>query len=202
MKHRKFVLAAGVLLFSVVLAVQFAFAQRGALVTPANAAELAAQAQTIVRGHVLSAHVEPHPELSSLSTIVVTLKVEETLKGAPGRTYTFRQYIWDIRDRMDAAGYRKGQEYLLMMNAPNRYGLTSPAGMELGRFRVLRDNAGNIKVLNGYANYGLFRGMQTEATRNSVQLSSSVRALSQKHTRGAVSLDDLRTVIKQFGGAQ
>ena len=87
-----------------------AFAQRGALTVPRNLDQLTDRAADIVRGTVLSAHVEKHPELTNLDTVVVTLRVSETLKGQAIGTYTFRQYIWDVRDRYDNAGYRKGQD--------------------------------------------------------------------------------------------
>lgn len=89
-----------------------------------------------------------------------------------------------------------------MMIAPNRYGLASPAGVEQGRFRILRDSSGNVMALNGYDNLGLFRGLETQAQKKGIQLSTNTRTLSQNHTHGPVSLDELRTVIKQFGGGQ
>jgi len=88
-------------------------AQRGAITLPQNLNELVDEAAVIVRGQVLSARVEPHPDLKGLFTVVATLRVDETLKGNPGPIFTFRQFIWDVRDRYDAAGYRKGQHLLL-----------------------------------------------------------------------------------------
>jgi hypothetical protein len=85
-----------------------AFAQRGALTVPRNLIEMSERAADIVRGTVVSARVEKHPELTNLDTVVVTLRVREALKGGAQGSFTFRQYIWDIRDRWDAAGYRKG----------------------------------------------------------------------------------------------
>ena len=120
------------------LAAAPALAQRGALTLPRNLSQLVEGSADIVRGTVMSARVEKHPQLPHLDTIVVTLRVDETIKGAPAKTYTFRQYIWDIRDREDRAGYFKGQSYLLLMNAPSRFGLTSPVGMDQGRFRLKR----------------------------------------------------------------
>ena len=105
--------------------------------------------QDIIRGTVTDARVEKHPELDNLHTIVITLRVRETLKGAARETYTFRQYIWDLRDRSDVAGYRKGQELLLLMNGSSRYGLTSPVGLEQGRFRIQRDRSGREVAMNG-----------------------------------------------------
>src|SRR4029450_1978616 len=103
-----------------------AFAQHGAITVPRNLEQLTDRAADIVRGTVISAHVEKHPEFTNLDTVVVTLRVRETLKGNARGTFQFRQHIWDIRDRWDAAGYRKGQDVLLLMIAPSRYGLSSP----------------------------------------------------------------------------
>jgi hypothetical protein len=100
--------------------------QRGAMVLPQNLAELVDESATIVRGHIVSAQVEPHPELTNLTTVVVTVQVEATLKGEAGQTFSFRQYVWDIRDKQNAAGYRKGQHVLLLLIQASEYGLSSP----------------------------------------------------------------------------
>ena len=103
MRYCRFLL---VLLFTFSALLPAAFAQRGARVSPQNLAELSRQSAVIVRGHVLSAVVERHPQFTNLNTIVVTMKVDAALKGAPGRTYTFRQFIWDPRDARDGRGGR------------------------------------------------------------------------------------------------
>ena len=123
-----------------------AFAQRGAMTVPRNLDQLTDRASDIVRGTVVSARVEKHPELTNLDTVVVTLRVRDTLKGHAAGTYTFRQYIWDVRDRYDAAGYRKGQDLLLLMIAPSDYGLSSPAGMNQGRFQHRTQTAPGAKL--------------------------------------------------------
>lgn len=134
-------------------------AQRGAITKPLNLEQMAQRAESIVRATVTSARVERHPEFRNLWTVVVTLRVQQTLKGDHEETLTFRQFIWDIRDRHDAAGYRKGQDLVLLLGSTSRYGLTSPVGMEQGRFRVVRGPAGQKLVVNGHGNAGLFRGM-------------------------------------------
>ncbi len=105
-------------------------AQRGALTLPQNLGEMADEAATIVRGRVASVRVEPHPDFPNLKTVVVTLRVDEVLKGQVGETFTFRQFIWDIRDRSNAAGYGKAQHLLLLITRPSPYGLSSPVGLE------------------------------------------------------------------------
>ena len=171
-------------------------AQRGALTLPRSLDQLVDQAATIIRGHVVSARVERHPTLTNLHTIVVTLRVQQTFKGQAGQTFTFRQYIWDVRDRFDAAGYRKGQHLLLLMNPPTRYGLSSPAGLGQGRFRILVDRQGREYALNGHANAGLFRQMSQRLEKSGRTLQPSLAQLADQHRSGPVQLDDLQNFIR------
>ena len=175
-------------------------AQRGALTLPRSLDQLVDQAATIIRGHVVSARVERHPTLTNLHTIVVTLRVHQTFKGQAGQTFTFRQYIWDVRDRYDAAGYRKGQHLLLLMNPPTRYGLSSPAGLGQGRFRILVDRQGREYALNGHANAGLFRQMSQRLKKSGRTLQPSLAQLADQHRSGPVQLDDLQNLIRTLAG--
>lgn len=180
------------------IAAAAATAQRGAITLPRSLGQLVAGSADIVRGSVLSATVEKHPELSNLDTLVVTLKLSETIKGDARGTYTFRQYVWDLRDVRDAAGYAKGQEYILLMNAPSRYGLTSPAGMEQGKFRVLRDADGTMTALNARGNALLLQGVGAEFEKGGVVPSPQVAGLVAKHQRGPIPVDDLLRVIREL----
>lgn len=175
-----------------------AWAQRGGLTVPRNLDQLTDRAAVIVRGSVISARVEKHPELSGLNTVLVKLRVKETLKGQAKGTFTFRQYIWDIRDRNDAAGYRKGQDLLLLMIAPSRYGLSSPAGLEQGRFRILRDSTGKAFAVNGHGNARLFDGIGTQMAKEGVILSPKSSALLEKHHKGPVPLTELTGLIREL----
>jgi hypothetical protein len=180
------------------LAAAPAFAQRGALTVPRNLDQLTDRASDVVRGTVLSAHVEKHPELANLDTVVVTLRVTDTLKGAAQGTFTFRQYIWDFRDNRDAAGYRKGQDLLLLMIAPSRYGLSSPAGMEQGRFRIERDRSGREVAVNGAGNARLFDGLDPATDKSGVALTSRQASLVAKHRHGPVELEELTAMIRAY----
>ncbi len=173
-------------------------AQRGAYTQSRNLAELVAQSSVIFRGYVVSAKVEPHPELRHLSTVVVTLRVAEALKGDPSQTFTFRQFIWDLRDRYDAAGYRKGQHWLLLMNPSTRYGLMCPAGLDQGRFRITRDATGRETAANGHGNVGLFRGLEAQVKRQRVTLGARSLALVRQQPAGPIALDDLRDLTREL----
>jgi ribosomal protein S28E/S33 len=163
-----------------------AFAQRGAMTVPRNLEQMVAGSADIVRGTVLSARVEKHPELTNLDTLVVTLKVHEAIKGGAHGTYTFRQYLWDLRDVRDAAGYYKGQEYVLLMNAPSRYGLTSPAG------------SGHVVAVNGRGNTLLMRGVAGDLAKSGTVLSRDATALVAKHQKGPIRVDDLVRLIREL----
>ena len=175
-----------------------AFAQRGAMTVPRNLDQLTDRAADIVRGTVVSTHVEKHPQLTNLDTVVVILRVRETLKGQASSTYTFRQYIWDVRDRHDNAGYRKGQDLLLLMIAPSRYGLSSPAGMDQGRFRIERDRSGREVALNGAGNIRLFDGIAAEVQKEGVSLTPKQAGVVAKHRKGPVELAELTAMIREF----
>ncbi len=176
-----------------------AAAQRGALTVPRNLEQLTERASDVVRGTVVSAHVEKHPELTNLDTVVVTLRLTDTLKGAAQGSFTFRQFIWDVRDRQDAAGYRKGQDLLLLMIAPSRYGLSSPAGLDQGRFRIERDRKGREVAINGTGNFKLFEGIDA-GTKSAVALSSRQASLIAKHRKGPVAAAELTAMIRAFAG--
>ncbi len=183
-------------LAAVLLCVTPGAGQRGAVVRHVNLQQMVNQAAVIFRGHVVSAHVEPHPDHGNLKTVVVTLRVQETLKGQPGETYTFRQFIWDIRDIHAAAGYQKGQELLLLMNPPNRYGLSSPAGLEQGRFRIAQEQ-GRRYATNGRGNAGLLHNLERSFAKQKVQLGPRLAAVVKGQRSGPMAWDDLKDLIRQ-----
>jgi hypothetical protein len=179
-----------------------ALAQRGAMTVPRNLDQLVDRAADIVRGNVISARVERHPELTNLDTVVVTLRVRETLKGGARETFTFRQYIWDIRDRHDAAGYAKGQDLLLLMTAPSAYGLSSPTGLDQGRFRIERDRAGREVAMNGVGNVWLFRGLAADVAKDGTVLSRAHATFVAKHRRGPVEVRELTALIRELARSE
>ena len=184
------------------LAVSYLTAQRGAITRPNTLEQMTAESQLIVHGYVLGSHVEPHPDYPNLSTVVVNMKVVDVLKGSTAQQFTFRQFIWDIRDRMDSGGYRKGQELVLLLGPTSKIGLRSPAGLDQGRFRVERFANGKTKAVNGTGNISLFtdRAISTGApapTNKKIQISSQLRA-----NPGSMSLDDLKQIIRAYVGGR
>jgi hypothetical protein len=141
--------------------------------------------------------MERHPELG-LPMLVLTMHVRETLKGPHRESVTFRQYIWDYRDRISAVDYRKGDDVLLLMIAPSRYGLSSPAGLEQGRFRITRDAQGREMAVNGHGNALLFDGLEAQAAKEGTVLSATSARLLRQPPRGPVELRQLTGLIRDF----
>lgn len=177
-------------------------AQQHALTVPRNLDQLTDRAALILRGNVLRAQVEKHPQFPGLDTVVVTLRVRETLKGAPRGTHTFRQYLWDIRDRQDANGYRKGQDVLLLLVEPSPYGLSSPAGLDQGRFRIARDAAGREVAVNGQGNFRLFEGLAAEAAKEGAVLSPASLRMVDAPQSGPVAVADLTRLIRELAAVE
>jgi len=158
------------------------------------------RAGTIIHGHVVFARVEPHPDFPNLTTVVVTLRVQETLKGQAGETFTFRQYVWDLRDRTDAAGYRKGGELLLFLTPPSEVGLSSPVGLGQGRFRVIRNAVGQRFVVNEAGNVGLFWELRSALESRGVRLTRKQLQLLERFQGGPLPWDELRDLIRGLAG--
>ncbi len=181
-------------------------AQRGAVTLARNIIQLTDRADVVVHGRVVYAHVEPHPQYRNLNSVVVTVAVEEVLKGAADKTLTFRQFVWDSRDHADSAGYRVGDEIVLFLNQATAAGFSSPVGLEQGRFRVFYGPQGEPMVVNGVNNYALFQG--TQAWSASPKLSPKARqALAQpeeeaKRVPLSVLKDVIHTLVATPGGRQ
>jgi hypothetical protein len=181
-------------LFCLVLLPSAVWSQHNALTVPVNLTRMTDRAQVIVQGNIVSTRVEPHPQLSNLMTVVVTVRVADSWKGQTATSHTFRQYLWDIRDRRNAGGYRKGDEVLLFLNPVNERGLTSPVGVEQGRFRILRGPDGSARAVNGRDNLGLMKG--TEARLKSGAASVRAMSMAQEHRAGAIAIDSLREYVR------
>jgi hypothetical protein len=178
------------------LSTSFAPAQSSARIVQRTLDQLIDEADVIVHGHVLSARLEPHPQLHNLMTVVVTMNVQDTYKGKPASSLTFRQYVWNTSG--GSSGYRKGQEMVLLLRPVSEYGLTSPAGLEQGRFQVMQQPKGKTIAVNGQGNFQLFSHLEELARSRGVQLSPHLSGVIRKGQARQMSLDDLAEVIRTF----
>lgn len=171
-------------------------AQEAAVAHRRTLAELIDESAYIVHGRVTDVRLEPHPQLANLNTVLVTMAVKDALKGDVSQTFTFRQFVWDVRGA-DSSGYRKGQELLLFIRPPSQFGLTSPAGLSQGRFAVHTDASGAPLATNALNNVGLFDSLQATAKTRGVTLSARSVKLSTQH-QGAVPLRDFEETIRSL----
>jgi hypothetical protein len=173
-----------------------AAAQEGALTIQLDLARMVDESENVVLGRVTSVVAEKHPEFENLDTVVVTLQVLDPLKGSPGAQLTFRQYVFDVHDRDTKLGYRLGEEIVVMLRRPSQFGLTSPVGLEQGRFRVERDGA-NIRMLrNGQDNAGLFTGIEQSSPQLTLRLSQNLQQLVIQHRTGPITYDQFKSFVQ------
>ncbi len=173
-------------------------AQRGAITLPRNLSEITKAADRIIQGKVVSAKVEAHPDYSNLKTLLVTLQVDDVLKGALVKTFTFREFIWDVRDISDAAGYRAGDEVVLFLNRPTSLGLVSPVALEQGRFRVMKDRTGIYQAVNGSGNADLFKNLNESGALDVSKLSSPSQSALRGFKAGMIPLSALKESTREL----
>jgi hypothetical protein len=189
---------AWLLMVAVVLAMAWAAqAQAQFLYRQVALPELSQRAPIIVQGRIVEARYEGHPDYLNLSTVLVTLQVERTLRGGAAERLSFREFLPGLQARMGKRGYLVGQRLLLFLAEPSRYGLSSPLGGEQGRFHIWRDQRGNELVENEFRNAGLFKNLAEAATRAGVSLSPQQARLAGV-ARGPVSLEEFVSAVKQF----
>ncbi|MCJ7501756.1 MAG: hypothetical protein MUP80_01680 [Acidobacteriia bacterium] len=189
---------ARLLMLALVLAMAFAAQARGQfLYRQVALPELSQRAPIIVQGRIVEARYEPHPNYPHVATVLVTLQVEQMLRGPGEQQFSFRELLLFPQAARGKRGYLAGQRLLLFLPAASRYGLSSPLGGEQGRFHIWRDQRGNELVENEFRNAGLFKGLAEAATRAGVSLSPQQARLAGV-ARGPVPLEELVSVVKQF----
>jgi hypothetical protein len=171
-------------------------AQEGALTVQMDLARMVDESENIVLGRVTNVVAEKHPQFENLDTVVVTLQVLDPLKGSPGAELSFRQYVFDIHDRDTKLGYRVGEEVVVLLRRPSQYGLTSPVGLEQGRFRVQRDALNNRLVRNGTDNAGLFGTVDQTSPGLRPRLSPAVQQLMSEHRSGPISYEQFKSFVQ------
>ncbi|WP_287128787.1 hypothetical protein [Candidatus Cyanaurora vandensis] len=124
---------------------------------PLDLAELSQRAGQVVVGRCVEVQTESLAGYANIPVTKITLAVSQVLKGTPTQTLVFRQYGASNDPGLPhLKGFQKGEEVLLLLRTPSKVGLTSPVGIEQGRFAI-RDDAQGVKVAqNGRSNWDLF----------------------------------------------
>jgi hypothetical protein len=166
-------------------------------VRPVNLAYLSQRADIIVQGQVMSVRHKPLPGYPNIPSVEVTLSVERSLRGLPGKTYTFREVYLGLRSKDGKQGYRTGQRLLLFLPSPSQYGLSSPIGIGQGRFHIAVDSAGYAKIANEQGNAGLLRDVERDAVRAGKQLTPDQRKLASTR-RGSLPLEGFVSLVQSL----
>jgi hypothetical protein len=167
------------------------------LVMPVDLTYLSQRADVIVHGRVVDVVNEGMPGYANIPTVKVTLAVDEMMRGPEGGTYTFREVSVGIRARMGRKAYRTGQELLLFLTAPSKLGLSSPVGIEQGRFHVTRDPRSSPLVVNEQSNIGLFRNVAQAARIAGRPLTESQLRIASSE-KGPVPLNEFVSIVQNL----
>jgi hypothetical protein len=179
-----------------------AFSQSHAITIPRNLGQLVDESDSVMQGWVTGVTLERHAQLKNLMTVVVTVQVEESLKGDAVKAYTFSQAVIDKRDQEEKMGYRVGQHVLLILIKPSVYGLSSPAGMEQGWFHIKPGDEGKLLATNGFGNVGLFHALDSHLQAKGARVTPEVQAMIAKPKAGPVSLELLKSLIRTMTAAK
>jgi hypothetical protein len=167
------------------------------MVLPTNLTYLAQRADIIVQGRVTEVRHECLPGYPNIPTVLVTLQVEKTLRGSTGSTYTFREIFLGLRSREGKQSYVVGQRLFLFLPSPSQYGLSSPVGIEQGRFHIAGGSAGGAMIANEHGNAGLFKDVERDANRAGIQLTRNQSRLAATKG-GPVALDEFVGLVKSL----
>jgi hypothetical protein len=168
------------------------------LTLPVNLSYLSQRADIIVQGRVVEVRHENLPGYSNIPTVKVSLEIERMLRGPEGSTYEFREVLMGLDSREGKMGYKVGQRLLLFLPSPSRYGLSSPVGIEQGRFHIALNSDGEETVTNEIGNAGLFKNMDTTSFKTAMQLSQNRIKNANTAERGPVRLDGFTTLVKSL----
>ena len=168
------------------------------LTLPVNVSYLSQRADIIVQGRIIDVRYENLPGYANIPTVKVSLEVENMLRGPQGRTYTFREALLGFKASEGKTAYHVGQRILVFLPSPSRYGLSSPIGIEQGRFHIARNPDGEEIVVNEMDNAGLFKNMDTTPYMSALQLSRNRMKNTETAGRGPVRLDGFVALVKSL----
>ena len=92
------------------------------------------------------------------------------------------------------------ESYFIFLNPVSPYGLTSPVGLDQGRFRIVRDSKGQAFAFNGRDNFALFDQVLSQAASRGITFSKQPQAMMLKPA-GKVPLESFEEAIAALVGA-
>ncbi len=123
-------------------------AARATVLLPAEFDDMVAGSSVIVHGRILDVRGQASGDRRTIESLV-TLEVEETFKGRPGRVVSFRVPGGQVgryrRVMVGAPVFAEGDEVVLFLRGSAPV-LPMPYGLNQGVFRVVRDGSGRALV--------------------------------------------------------
>jgi hypothetical protein len=164
------------------------FLANATTVIPPNFDQLVSRAQIIFEGEVTNLQSQWIGEGAQHRIVTfVTFKVDETLKGDPGASYSIRMLGGTVDGRTmevtDAPKFTVGDHDLLFVEN-NGSQFIPLVGIQHGRFRVQKDQAGRDTLLTGAG----------RPLTDVNQLGGNEDATA--HTKAALSLNDFKSAIR------
>jgi hypothetical protein len=164
------------------------FLANATTVIPPNFDQLVSRAQIIFEGEVTNLQSQWIGEGDQHRIVTfVTFKVDETLKGDPGASYSIRMLGGTVDGRTmevtDAPKFTVGDHDLLFVEN-NGSQFIPLVGIQHGRFRVQKDQAGRDTLLTGAG----------RPLTDVNQLGGNEDATA--HTKAALSLNDFKSAIR------
>jgi hypothetical protein len=170
------------------------FVANATTVIPPNFDQLVSRAQIIFEGEVTGLQSQWIGEGAQHRIVTfVTFKVDDTLKGDPGASYSIRMLGGTVDGRTmavtDAPKFTVGDHDLLFV-ANNGSQFIPLVGIQHGRFRVQKDQTGRDILLTA----------EGRPLTDVSQLGGSEDAIAQ--TKPALSLNDFKSAIRSHLNAQ
>ena len=167
------------------------------MVQSVNLAYLVQRADIIVQGYVASVRHEPLPGYPNIPTVVVSINVERMLRGPAKNTYTFREIFLGLRTKEGKQSYQIGQRLLLFLPAASQLGLSSPVGIEQGRFHIATGSGSTAMVANEFGNYGLFKDVEKSASKSGIRFTKRESQTAATKNR-PVPLNDFVSLVQSL----
>jgi hypothetical protein len=170
------------------------FVAQATTVIPPNFDELVSRAQIIFEGEVTGLQSQWIGEGAEHRIVTfVTFKVDDTLKGNPGATYSIRMLGGTVDGQTmevtDAPKFKVGDHDVLFVEN-NGSQFIPLVGIQHGRFRVQKDQAGRDTLVTSAG----------QPLADVSQLGSNEATIARG--KAALSLDDFKSSIRSHARAQ
>lgn len=145
--------------------------------------------------------IYPSGNSQGLEVTNYVFSVTECMKGECGSKFEFNQYGVSKSEAKElraphAVGFTEfeaGKEYVVFLTSKTNIGVRAPTGMQGGVFNVTYASDGSAKVVNGFANSNLFKGLPK--TKSVTKALKAVNIDESAPPSGPLSYGDLKKMV-------